>query len=63
MATKELRPGARKKDPITHSFALVGQLTGAAIGATIGVIAVAEDWLFALVKRIAFPYTTVAERA
>jgi NitT/TauT family transport system permease protein len=29
----------------------------------IGVIAVAEDWLFALVKRIAFPYTTVAERA
>ena len=41
MATKELRPGARKKDPSTHSFALVGQLTGAAIGATIGVIAVA----------------------
>jgi ABC-type nitrate/sulfonate/bicarbonate transport system permease component len=29
----------------------------------IGVIAVAEDWLFALVKRIAFPHTTVAERA
>jgi NitT/TauT family transport system permease protein len=29
----------------------------------IGVIAVAEDWLFALLKRIAFPHTTVAERA
>jgi len=29
----------------------------------IGVIAVTEDWLFALVKRIAFPHTTVTERA
>jgi NitT/TauT family transport system permease protein len=29
----------------------------------IGIIAVTEDWLFALVKRIVFPYTTVAERA
>jgi ABC-type nitrate/sulfonate/bicarbonate transport system permease component len=29
----------------------------------IGVIAVAEDWLFALLKRVLFPYTTVAERA
>ena len=28
----------------------------------IGVIAVLEDWLFALLKRVLFPYTTVAER-
>ncbi len=28
----------------------------------IGIIAVAEDWLFALLKRLLFPYTTVAER-
>jgi NitT/TauT family transport system permease protein len=29
----------------------------------IGVIAIAEDWLFALLKRVVFPHTTVAERA
>jgi NitT/TauT family transport system permease protein len=29
----------------------------------IGIIAVLEDWLFALLKRILFPYTTVIERA
>jgi NitT/TauT family transport system permease protein len=29
----------------------------------IGIIAISEDWLFALVKRVAFPHTTVAERA
>jgi len=29
----------------------------------IGVIAILEDWLFVLLKRSLFPYTTVAERA
>ncbi|MDQ3133251.1 MAG: ABC transporter permease subunit [Acidobacteriota bacterium] len=29
----------------------------------IGVIAILEDWLFVLLKRALFPYTTVAERA
>ncbi|MGH9847481.1 MAG: ABC transporter permease, partial [Blastocatellia bacterium] len=29
----------------------------------IGVIAVAEDWIFALLKRLLFPYSLIAERA